>query len=355
MDRPARSVSTLWTALSARLRRPAPAVTPPLDPTSTESAVRTTAPPPADQALAARAAALSSALPPLLVQAERLANTVAPGLHGRRRAGTGDDFWQFRRYGQGDPVSLIDWRQTAKRQRAYVRQQEWSIARTVSLWCASHPGMYWSSGGGLPEKHDHAQLLTLALAALLLRSGERVGLLGSRQAPATGRPTLYRLAADLQTAATAAGSLRHTSAAPALPACPDAIPRHACVVLISDFLTDPAALSALLHRLAEADVRGHLLQILDPAEETFPFEGRIQFQPPSASPGESKEDWLVPRCEDVRPAYLERFKHHQALQKDLCRSLGWGLQTHRTDGSLVRTLLTLHHGLGGSAATGGRA
>ena len=50
---------------------------------------------------ARRAEALGARLPPLLVAAERVAATVAQGVHGRRRVGQGDSFWQFRRFVAG--------------------------------------------------------------------------------------------------------------------------------------------------------------------------------------------------------------------------------------------------------------
>jgi uncharacterized protein (DUF58 family) len=64
---------------------------------------------------------LADALPPLLVEADRVAHTIAQGLHGRRRAGMGEAFWQFRRYRQGDMATSIDWRKSARSDRLYVR------------------------------------------------------------------------------------------------------------------------------------------------------------------------------------------------------------------------------------------
>ena len=88
---------------------------------------------------ARRAEALGARLPPLLIAAERVAATVAQGVHGRRRVGQGDSFWQFRHFVQGDAVARIDWRQSAKSGRVgaggwFIRETEWEAAQTVSLW-----------------------------------------------------------------------------------------------------------------------------------------------------------------------------------------------------------------------------
>ena len=140
-------------------------------------------------------------LPPLLIAAERVAATIEQGVHGRRRVGQGETFWQFRRYQPGDPVQRIDWRQSAKRQHVYIRQNEWEAAESVWLWQDTSPSMQYRSAPELPEKSERAAVLTLALASLLIRGGERVALLGSGLPPSNGRAVLERFAAILSGAA----------------------------------------------------------------------------------------------------------------------------------------------------------
>src|SRR5690606_20158419 len=126
-----------------------------------------------------RAEQLAATLPPLLVAAERVAATVQQGVHGRRRVGTGETFWQFRRYQAGDTPQRIDWRQSAKADPVFVREMEWAAAQSVWLWRDGSPSMRWRSREEWPEKRAQADLLTLALAVLLVRGGERVALMGS--------------------------------------------------------------------------------------------------------------------------------------------------------------------------------
>ena len=139
----------------------------------------------------------AGAFPRLLVEAERIAATVTPGIHGRRRVGSGDAFWQYLRYQFGDPVSLIDWRQSAKRTRSYVRQNEWEAAESIWLWRDNSPSMHWHSLPQLPAKVQRASVLLVAIASLLVRGGERVGLLHEQDPPTTGRATLDRIAVYL--------------------------------------------------------------------------------------------------------------------------------------------------------------
>ena len=109
---------------------------------------------------------LAAPLPPLLVAAERVAATVAQGVHGRRRVGSGETFWQFRRYQSGDPAAAIDWRQSAKSQRLFVRETEWEAAQSVWLWRDASPSMRYRSRAARAEKIERASLLALALAVL---------------------------------------------------------------------------------------------------------------------------------------------------------------------------------------------
>ena len=101
-----------------------------------------------------RAEQLASTLPPLLVAAQRVAATVAQGVHGRRRVGQGETFWQYRRYLPGDSVRMVDWRRSAKSDQVFVRETEWEAAQTVWLWRDTSASMRWRSRRDLPEKAD---------------------------------------------------------------------------------------------------------------------------------------------------------------------------------------------------------
>ena len=272
-----------------------------------------------------RAEALGAKLPPLLVAADRVAATVAQGVHGRRRVGQGDSFWQFRPYQHGDTPSRIDWRQSAKSARTFVRETEWEAAQTVHLWRDGSPSMRWRSTATVPQKVERADLLLLALASLLLRGGERVRLLGERT-----RGSLAAMAEAL-------GGL----SAGGIPA-NVAVPAYGRIVLIGDFLQPLEEIRASLDYLAAIPVRGHLLQVLDPAEALLPYSGRVRFRGV-----EAEGDTLVPHVEGIRDAYAAALAAQQSGLSALCRAAGWGFSTHRTDGPPERALLGLYTSLSG--------
>jgi uncharacterized protein (DUF58 family) len=286
--------------------------------------------------LTRHAEAVGARLPPLLVAAERVAATVAQGVHSRRRVGRGDSFWQFRRFVAGDPVGRIDWRQSAKSGRPvpegwFVRETEWEAAQTVCLWRDASASMRWHSRGVAAEKRERADLLLLALASLLLRGGERVLLMQPQARPVSGRGGLDRLAQELS-----AATGNESGLPPPLP-----LPRHAAVVLFSDFLSPLHEIHALVGRFAAVPVTGYLLQILDPAEVLLPYAGRIRFRGL-----EHEADTLIPRVEAVRDAYARRLKAQQDGVAAICTAAGFGFGLHRTDQPPETALLTLYAALG---------
>lgn len=277
---------------------------------------------------ARRAEALGARLPPLLVAAERVAATVSQGVHGRRRVGQGDSFWQYRPFLPGDAANRIDGRASGKSDRNYVRETEWEAAQTVSLWRDGSASMRWRSGTAVPDKVDRAELLLLALASLLLRGGERVRLLGGPPRTRGGRAALDGLAEAL-------GELPDFG----LPQ-PSPLPRHARVVLIGDFLSPIDEITALVGGLAAVPVSGHLLQVLDPAEALLPYAGRVRFR------GLEREaDSVVPRVEGIRAGYAEALAAQQRGLAALCAAAGWGFAVHRTDHPPETALLGLYTAL----------
>ena len=272
-----------------------------------------------------RAESLAATLPPLLVAARRVAATVAQGVHGRRRVGQGESFWQFRQYEVGDPPQLIDWRQSAKSDRVFVREMEWEAAQSTWIWRDASASMNWRSRQGAVSKLERANLLALALAVLLVRGGEHVALMGAQVRPISGQGALNQIAALLE----------EPLEGESLPAI-QTIARHSQLVVIGDFLSPLEETAERLRYFAARRVRGHILQILDPAEESLPYEGRVLFEGM-----EREDDFMLSRVEAVRSDYVARMAAHIESLKSLARNLGWTYSHHRTDGSAQAALLAL--------------
>jgi uncharacterized protein (DUF58 family) len=284
-----------------------------------------------------QAAEIAERVPPLLLAARRIAATIEQGVHGRRRVGRGEAFWQFRQYYPGDEIRRLDWRQSAKSDRLFLRQMEWSAAQTAFLWCDLSASMRFTSKRDLPSKLETAQVLTLALAGALSRAGERVALLGSGERPSAGRFVLEAIAHRLAHLAGVAeqSSEQKFSVPPAT-----ALPAHAHVILVSDFLAPPEELKTAINRFAGTDCRGHLIQVLDPAELDLPYAGRVQFLGV-----EGEGQLLMSRAENVRADYREELARHWEELRTLAQSAGWSLSRHVTDQSAARSLLEAYQWL----------
>lgn len=278
-------------------------------------------------ALQHEADGLSAGLPPLMVEADHLAASASLGVHGRRRAGMGESFWQFRRYAAHDSAAAIDWRQSAKSRHIFVREREWEAAQTVWFWRDASANMDFKSGK--TSKRARADLLLLALASLLVRGGERVGFLGMEGNPAASRLALTRI-----------GRALFSPVRDALP--PGApIARGSQLVWFSDFLDEGVV--ETLTRLSHQGVQGHLVRIMDPAEEDFPYAGRTLFESPRGGDGGE----TFGRAERIRSAYRTRFMAHGEEIARQAMKLGWTCTSHRTDHAPQAVLIGLHNAIRG--------
>jgi len=283
------------------------------------------------------ARSLADALPDLLVEAKQVAMTTNAGWHGRRRAGSGENFWQFRPFLAGEPVKRIDWRRSARDDHLYVREREWEAAHTVWLWADLSPSMAFRSDLAPTLKRDRALVLLLALADLLAETGERVGLPGLRR-PVSDRHAAERIAA----------ALAHVRDPVSLPD-PHEIRRFSDVVLIGDLLDPLEETLAWMRTVAATGARAHVVMLLDPVEETFPFTGRTEFRDP-----ETGFRLTSGKAQEWKAAYAERLDAHRTALSDMARTAGWTFLVHHTDRPASEPMLVLHSRLSGLLMADGR-
>ncbi|UWP99138.1 DUF58 domain-containing protein [Aliiroseovarius crassostreae] len=274
------------------------------------------------------AAQLTEGLPSLLLAARHLADTVQLGDHGRRRAGQGDAFWQFRTAQPGDPAHRVDWRRSARSDQAFIRDREWQAAQTVMIWVDPAASMGFRSERNLPSKGARAQLISLAAALLFLRAGERVGFVGEARPPMLGEGRLPSRLDGLTMA----------------PAMPDHFPRRARALILTDGLSDPETYLGALEQAAQARVKGAFLQVLDPAEEHFPYTGRTLFMDMMDSPRYETQE-----AADLRDAYQARLKARKTLLSGACAQAGWVYHGHITHDAPAAVLMWLYRALEGGA------
>jgi uncharacterized protein (DUF58 family) len=295
---------------------------------------------PAVQRAVGEGRTLAATMPRLILEARRVAATVIHGLHGRRRAGPGENFWQYRRFVSGEPSARVDWRRSARDDHLYVREQEWEAAHTVWIWPDRSPSMAFASPLVRDSKLYRTLVVALALAEVLVEGGERVGIPGLMR-PTGSRNVIERIAQAI---------MHDRSERPSLP--PNFSPSPlAEIVLLTDLWSDIGDVRRTITQLSSSGAQGHVVQIVDPAEETFPYWGRIEFVEP-----EGGGTITAGRAETWRVDYIARVSRHRTEIRSETDRLGWSFIIHRTDHPATELLLALHARIGqGPAETRPRA
>ncbi len=268
---------------------------------------------------------LARRLPRVVLEARRVAASIA-GVHGRRRAGPGETFWQFRPLGSGESATRIDWRRSARDGKLYVREREWEAAHTVHLWMDRSASMGFASHLAKDSKVDRALVTGLALAEVLVEAGERVAHLGLTSPSASPR-----IIEQLAEAIASDASGLESDMPPALPLSPQSE-----AIIITDALSDIGGWAERIAMIASRGCKGHLVLIADPIEETFPFAGQAELF--------DLEAGLKLRVGDTaiwREDYLKRLESHREALLGACNKAGWTMMIHRTDKLASTMVLTM--------------
>jgi len=280
---------------------------------------------------------LAASMPRLILEARRVAATVIHGLHGRRRAGSGENFWQYRRFISGEPAARVDWRRSARDDHLYVREREWEAAHTVWIWPDRSPSMAFASPLVEDTKLDRTLVVAFALAHVMVEGGERIGI------PGLMRPTASRNVVERMAQAIIHDRSERASLPPTFSPSP-----LAEIALLSDLWSPIADVHRTIAQLSSTGARGHVVQIVDPVEETFPYSGRIEFIEP-----EGAGAITAGRAEAWRADYESRVTRHRAEIRAETDRLGWSFTVHRTDRPASELLLRLHAQMGaGPGGTG---
>ncbi len=276
---------------------------------------------------------LADAMPRLILEARRVASTVIHGLHGRRRAGPGENFWQYRRFVSGEPAQNVDWRRSARDDHLYVREREWEASHTVWIWPDRSPSMTFTSALATTSKLERALVVSFAMAEILVQGGERVGV------PALMRPTASRNVIEKMAEAILHDPTERTSLPPSFAPSP-----LSEVVMLSDLWSPIGEVRAIIAQLSATGAHGHVVQIVDPAEESFPYSGRIEFIEP-----EGAGSVTAGRAETWRTDYQGIVARHRAAIRAETDQRGWSFALHRTDRPASELLLVLHSRMGDNA------
>ena len=252
---------------------------------------------------------LSSQISSLHIKADRIANTIWEGMHNRNKDGVGDNFWQFRKYEYGDPAHLIDWKKTAKSNETFIQEKELQTLQNFFIWRDTSKSMNFSSSGKLDTKLYRANLLTLVLTIILSKSGENIALNGLDSKLLKGKDAVNFISNQI----TEKVNNNYLS----VPNLND-IKNNSNAILIGDFLNDIKETEKTINNLANRGVNGIIINVLDPAEQKFPFKGRINF-----NGLEKEKNILIGKAESVRSNYKKAINRHLEKLEKLTASYSW--------------------------------
>jgi uncharacterized protein (DUF58 family) len=276
---------------------------------------------------------LADAMPRLILEARRVASTVIHGLHGRRRAGPGENFWQYRRFMSGEPAQNVDWRRSARDDHLYVREREWEASHTVWIWPDRSPSMTFASALSNDSKLERALVVAFALAEVLVQGGERVGV------PGLMRPTASRNVIEKMAEVILHDPTERASLPPSFTPSP-----LSEIVMLSDLWAPIGEVRDTIAQLSASGAHGHVVQIVDLAEESFPYSGRVEFIEP-----EGAGSVTAGRAETWRNDYQGIVARHRAAIRSETDLRGWSFAVHRTDRPASELLLVLHSRMGDNA------
>jgi len=266
----------------------------------------------------ARGEGLAARLQRLIISARQYAAAAQASAKPQKRRGGSGDFWQFRPYQPGEDADNIDWRRSARDDSLYIRDKEQESAQTVAVIPDLSGSMLYRSAAAQASKEERALLWLFALAQLAAANGDKVM-----------TPGLLPPGLDRKIAETLAAALLDNAAYPAqsgLSSDFSAVPRFAHIVLISDFLAEPAQIEAVLQQPAEREARISLIHIADPAERDFPFRGDMLLQDP-----ETGAELYFSGAQDLRSRYQQIYQQHMEAVAAIARKFQARLMFDSTD------------------------
>jgi uncharacterized protein (DUF58 family) len=222
-----------------------------------------------------------AAIGDLELVSKRIVDGTISGLHRSPFHGYSAEFSQYRHYRPGDDLKYIDWKLFARTDRLYTKQ----FRETTNLVCQIafdvSASMDYASTGGV-TKFQYARLLASALAYLVSRQGDSVGLVTyaddlRQYLPSRGgQAHLHSLLLALGRAACGG----ETNSAAALGRTIDLLKRRGLLVVISDLYDERPDVERALMRAAHIGHDVILFHVLTRDEVELPFGDDVEIEDP---------------------------------------------------------------------------
>ena len=250
-----------------------------------------------------KAKRISSNLPIISFELNKTFSS-SKGISKQKKRGSGEEFWDYKNYNFGDSIRNIDWKKSAKQGNFLIKYNEVENSKRIWIWKDSSVSMNYKFYKNTESKIERATILSIILLDIFLRSGEKVGIVGSKIGIKNGTESFLDLSSAILNDKCDMSDKR--------------IKKGDFVIFISDFIDKINITRKKLISLSNNTYKALLIQILDPSELSFPFEGRKQFYDPKS--GIHK---LLNRSEKMRLIFQHKVKQHNDELEKICKKLGW--------------------------------
>ena len=243
-----------------------------------------------------------------------------------KKRGIGEEFWDYREYQLGDPLGSIDWKKSSKINKILIKNNESESSKNIWFWRNESVSMNYRNSNKVEEKLYRSKMLGLILIDIFLRSGDKVGIIGSDLSLKKGPRSFLEVATEFLSR-----SLKFSDSR---------IKKNDVVFIISDFLENPNQIKRQLLSISENIYSGILIQVLDSSELEFPFKGRNQFFDPLS--GLHK---IFNKSESMKIKYKEKIKSHQLKLDKICSKFGWKIFRNKTSQTYESLIMQIYSSL----------
>lgn len=278
-----------------------------------------------------------SKLEGLTLHARGTVEGAVTGAHRSPFHGFAAEFAEHREYAPGDDLRYVDWKVYGRSDRVFVKQFEEETNFACHVLLDASESMSYRSEAAPLSKLEFAKHLAAAISYVIVKQQDAIGLITFdreiEQAVRPGsQPAHWKQISHVLETTTVRPNAESRDPKAVIPN-PEVLPldiserlaQRGVVIVLSDLFANPDSLMLGLKRLRHRKHDVRVWQIVDPAEEDFPFDDPTLFH--------GLEGWTDLPAEPrlLRTAYQHEFLAHRESLRHRCRDLSIDFCVLRTD------------------------
>ena len=283
-----------------------------------------------------------SKLEGLTLHARGTVEGAVTGAHRSPFHGFAAEFAEHREYAPGDDLRYVDWKVYGRSDRVFVKQFEEETNFACHVLLDASESMSFRSETAPLSKLEFAKHVAAAISYVVVKQQDAIGLITfDRKIEQLVRPGSHaahwkQVSHVLETTVASANShlkseisnLKSQISDSLFANIAERITQRGVVIVLSDLFAESGSLMRGLKRLRHRQHDVRVWQIVDPAEEEFPFDDPTLFR--------GLEGWADLPVEPsagggLRAAYQREFLSHRESLRHQCRDVSIDFAVLRTD------------------------